>query len=214
MESVPHGLNGIVSILLLFYTEVVKKSKEVFKMNMDQKSLYELRKESQLTQKKGLPFIMASVILWGIIAGIHGSDLTIQDKNMATFCCSCMLMPFVMFFGKLIGAKPFKKSGNPVDKLGMICTFNQILYLVIVMWAYNQKPESMLMLYAIVFGAHLLPFSWIYESRGYMLAALCETVGVLFVRASFGNVGAGIFMAVMEAILCILLMVELTTSFQ
>ena len=74
-----------------------------------------LKKDSRRAQKRGLPFMMASV----------------------------MLMPLAFGFSKLIRADVFRKSKNPIDQLGFLCTMNQMLYLVIVMWAFSQKPEAM-----------------------------------------------------------------------
>ena len=36
------------------------------------------------------------------------------------------------------------------------------------MWVFAAVPEKMVMVYAMVFGAHLMPFSWLYRSKSYM----------------------------------------------
>ena len=117
-------------------------------------------------------------------------------------------MPLAWIFSKLIKANSFRKSNNPIDKLGFLCTMNQTLYLIIVMWAYNQKPEGMLMLYAIVFGAHLLPFGWIYDSVSYKFASVVEAIGALLIFFKWGNVPMVAFIIAMQIILCISLFVE------
>lgn len=171
--------------------------------------LNNLKKDVQLKQKKGLPFIMSSVILWGLIAVIQLMDLDIMTRNMYTFMCSCLLMPLATMFAKIVKAKLYERSRNPISKLGFLCTMNQILYLSIVMWAYSQKPESMMMLYAIIFGAHLFPFGWVYDSKAYLGAALLNTAGVIVIGSTFGSAAAAAFVAVVELILTICLFIEL-----
>ncbi|HCY07033.1 MAG TPA: hypothetical protein DHS57_07230, partial [Erysipelotrichaceae bacterium] len=60
----------------------------------------------------------------------------------------------------------------PLGNLGFLFTMNQMLYILIVMWVFNAVPEKMIMVYAMVFGAHLLPYSWLYKSRGYAIFSI------------------------------------------
>ena len=55
---------------------------------------------------------------------------------------------------------------------GILFSVNQILYLLIAMWVFDALPEKMLMVYAMIFGAHLMPYSWLYQSRSYMLLSI------------------------------------------
>lgn len=125
-----------------------------------------LRNSIAKEQKKGLPFILASVIIWMLIAIVTNFDLPIDTKNILVFCCSCPLMPLAWIIGKLIKVDIFSKH-NPLGKLGFIFTCNQIIYLLIVMWVFRVMPDKMVMVYAMVFGAHLLPYSWLYKSNSY-----------------------------------------------
>ena len=94
------------------------------------------------------------------------------------------------------------------NKLGLINTMNQMLYLLIVMWAFNQKPEAMLMLFAMVFGAHLLPFSWLYESKTYLVMSLVTTIGSMVISIFATELYVGIFMIVCQIVMSILLLIE------
>ena len=113
-------------------------------------SLSALKKDVQITQKRGLPFIMASVVIWSLILLLQFWAKPIITINFYTFMCSSLLLPLAFGFSKLVKADLFKKNNNPVSKLGFICTMNQMLYLLIVMWAFSKSPESMMMLYAMV----------------------------------------------------------------
>ncbi len=170
--------------------------------------LNELKKDAQVSQKKGLPFIMASVLIWSMILFVQYMDLGQVTKNFYTFMCSCYLMPFAFMFSKMLKVNIFERTKNPINKLGFLCTINQMLYLIIVMWAYSKSPESMLMLYAIVFGAHLLPFAWVYDSKAYYLMSFLETIGALVTGLVFGNAITCIFMIIMEIALCVFLFIE------
>ena len=52
----------------------------------------------------------------------------------------------------------FQNKENPLSGLGLLISLNQMLYILIAMWVYAVMPEKMLMVYAIIFGAHLLPY--------------------------------------------------------
>ena len=115
----------------------------------------ELRKEIAIQQKKGLPFIMASVIIWLLIV--------------------------------------------------LVSILNQMIYLLIVMWVFSAVPEKMIMVYAMVFGAHLLPYSWLYKSKAYRVFAIIIPVLSLVLGNLFGGfVVAGTAAAVEIAFVFIL----------
>ncbi len=110
-------------------------------MNID-----ELRNDIAKEQKKGLPFIIASVIIWTLILIVTCLELPIQTKNLLVFCCSCPLMPLSILISKIIKVDLFSKK-NPLGNLGFLFTLNQFLYILIVMWVFNAVPEKMVMVY-------------------------------------------------------------------
>jgi len=170
--------------------------------------LNELRKDAAIIQKRGLPFMMASVFLWGAIMVSRIFMTDIMEMNFFAFCTSAMLMPLATLFGKLLGADIYRKSTNPINKLGFLCNINQFLYLPIAMWAYSAHPDSMLLIYAIIFAAHLLPFSWVYDSRIYFTAAFVECIGVILIGYKFGYPAAMAFIVIMQIIVCIRLFMQ------
>ena len=119
-------------------------------------NLDELRVDIAKKQKKGLPFICSSVIIWLLILVVVSLKMPIQRQNMLVFCCSCVLMPLAWLAGKLLRVDIFDKS-NALGNLGFLFTLNQFLYILIVMWVFSAAPDRMVMVYAMVFGAHLLP---------------------------------------------------------
>ena len=101
----------------------------------------ELRKEITIQQKKGLPFIMASVIIWLLIVLVSILNINMNMKNLLVFCCSCPLLPLAWLIGKLIKVDIFSKQ-NPLGQLGFIFTLNQMIYLLIVMWVFSAVPDG------------------------------------------------------------------------
>ena len=140
---------------------------------MDQ--LQELIKDCSRRQKKGLHFILASVVIWALLLVIHLTHLSIEQKNLLTFCCSAILFP------SRVLKIDFEGKGNPLTKAGIIFSVNQLLYILIAMWVFAAIPEKMLMVYAMIFGAHLMPFSWLYQSRSYMVFSIFIPIVTLIV---------------------------------
>ena len=168
----------------------------------------ELKTEVMKLQKKGLPFMLTSVVIWTAITIVRTLPVDIMTKNLYTFYCTSFLMPGAVIFSLITGAKIFFKFQNPFNKLGLLNTMNQMLYLLIVMWSFSQKPEAMLMLFAMVFGAHLLPFAWLYESRTYLVTSIVTTFGSMIISIFAPELYVGLFMIVCQIVMSVLLMIE------
>lgn len=172
-------------------------------MNLD-----ELRNDIIVKQKKGLPFICASVVIWLLIVVVTMLELPQMYKNMLIFCCSCPLMPMAWGIGKVIKVDIFDKS-NPLGNVGFLFTCNQFLYLLIVMWVFSAVPDKMVMVYAMVFGAHLLPYSWLYKSVSYRIFAIVIPILSLIIGCGFSANYVAVAMLVMEVIFVAGLLVEM-----
>lgn len=171
-------------------------------MNLD-----ELRLDCAIKQKRGLHFIIASVVIWSAVLLIHLSSLDILTKNLLTFCCTAPLMPLSFLISKWIKVD-FQNKSNPLTQLGLLFSINQIIYLIIVMWVYPTIPDKMLMVLAIIFGAHLMPFSWLYHSKTYLLFSIFIPITSLVVGLCFQPVILALVMILFELLFCIILMVE------
>jgi hypothetical protein len=165
--------------------------------------------DGAIKQKKGLHFILASVVIWSILLIIHLTDLPILTKNIFTLCATAPLMPLALLFSKLIKVD-FSNKGNPLAKLGIIISLNQLLYLPIVMWVLPTVPDKMLMVFAMVFGAHLFPFGWLYKSKTYTYISFVITILALIVGCLYEPYILALMMVVFEITFCVLLKLELT----
>lgn len=166
-----------------------------------------LRADGAAKQKRGLHFIAASVLVWIAILFIHMSDLSIEQKNLFTFFCCVPLMPIAYFISKLIKVD-FSNKSNPLTNLGILFSVNQMLYILIAMWVYSSVPDKMLMVYAMIFGAHLLPFGWLYRSKSYYVLSILIPIVVLLLGIFFATIAVAGFMVMIEIIFCIALIFE------
>ena len=169
--------------------------------------LDELRKDCARRQKKGLHFILASVLIWGLILIVHLTDLTIEQKNLVVFCCSAVLFPLAWGLSKALGID-FEGKGNPLTKAGILFSINQLLYILIAMWVFATVPDKMLMVYAMIFGAHLMPFSWLYQSKTYLVLSIFIPIMALLVGLFCPPYVLAIIMVVVEALFSLCLFRE------
>jgi hypothetical protein len=166
-----------------------------------------MRINSAIKQKKGLHFILASVIIWIAILVIHLSTLQILTKNLLTFCFAAPLMPLAFMISKMIKVD-FTNKENPLTNLGILFSANQILYLLIAMWIYNAVPEKMVMVLAMIFGAHLLPYGWLYKSKSYIGFSVVIPIAALIVGLNFPPYFVAGLMIAIEIIFSLLLSYE------
>ena len=171
-------------------------------------NLEELRDSIVIEQKKGLPFIMTSVVIWSLITIVSLLDIPVMTGNLLVFCCAAPLLPLSFLIGKILKVDIFSKE-NPLSRLGLLFTLNQLLYLLIVMWVYRAVPEKMVMVYAMVFGAHLFPYSWLYKSKAYMFFAIAIPILSLILGMMFSGLAVAIALTGIELIFVLILFQEL-----
>jgi len=166
--------------------------------------LIELQRDCATRQKRGLHFILASVVVWGLILIAHLTDYSIETKNILTFCCSAVLFPLSWGLSKVLGID-FEGKGNPLTKAGIIFSVNQMLYILIAMWVFAAVPEKMLMVYSMIFGAHLMPYSWLYQSRSYLVSSIVIPLLSLVVGLLYPPFVLAAVMIFVEAVFSLLL---------
>lgn len=170
-------------------------------------NLEQLRLDCARSQKRGLHIIIASIIIWMAVLCVHLSSLPILTKNLLTFCCTTPLLPISYAISKLIKVD-FQNKNNPLTNLGVLLSANQILYLLIAMWIYPTIPEKMLMIIAIIFGAHLMPYSWLYKSRVYFVLSIIIPICSLLIGLLYKPFVLALVMIILEILFCIGLISE------
>lgn len=158
--------------------------------------------------KKGLHFIIASIIIWCAVLIVWLLPIeNIEMKNLLTFCFTAPLVPLAYMISKIIKAE-FSANDNPLNKLGLLFSFNQFLYILIAMWIYPTVPDKMVMVLAVIFGAHLLPFSWLYQSKAYLVMSVLISFTMIIIGIIFNAVVVSIAMIAFEIIFSLWLMFE------
>jgi hypothetical protein len=170
-------------------------------------NLEELRTDCAVKQKKGLHFILASIVIWVAVLAVQLMNVPVLTKNLYTFCCTAPLLPLAFFISKIIKVD-FQNKGNPLTYLGILFSANQMLYLLIAMWVYPTVPEKMLMVIAMIFGAHLLPYGWLYKSKTYMVLSVVISAAALIVGMSSEPYVLSIMMICIEAVFSVCLCIE------
>ena len=92
--------------------------------------------------------------------------------------------------------------------MGFLFTLNQFLYLLIVMWVFSAVPEKMVMVYAMVFGAHLLPYSWLYKSVAYRVFAIIIPIISLVIGCMYPAIVVAAIMLIIELVFVVCLIIE------
>jgi len=169
--------------------------------------LNELIKDCAKRQKKGMHFIVASIVIWGLILIVHLTGLNIGLKNLLTFCCTAVLFPVAWGVSKALKID-FQGKGNPLTKAGILFSVNQMLYILIAMWVYAAVPEKMVMVFAMIFGAHLMPFSWLYDSRSYLVFSIIIPILSLIIGLMYQPMVLAAVMIIIEIIFTYCLYVE------
>lgn len=170
-------------------------------------NLSEMLADCATKQKKGLHFILASIIIWAAVFVVHLTSLPILTKNFLTFCFTAPLLPLAYLISKFIKVD-FTNKANPLTNLGLLFSLNQLLYLLIAMWVYPTVPEKMVMVLGMIFGAHLLPFGWLYKSRSYMVLSVLIPIVILILGTNFPPYIVAGTMIVFEIVFSLLLFGE------
>ncbi|WP_290079401.1 DUF7010 family protein [Lactobacillus taiwanensis] len=166
-----------------------------------------LRNDCIIKQKRGLHFIFTSVIIWIGILLVNLSSMPLLTKNLFTFMCTALLLPIAFLMSKLLKID-FQNKDNPLTVLGVLLSSNQILYLLIAMWIYSAIPNKMVMVIAIVFGAHLLPYSWLYKSKSYLIFSIVISFLALFIGLMSSSVVLASLMIIIELVFGFTLILE------
>lgn len=116
-------------------------------------------------------------------------------------------MPLAYMISKIIKVN-FTNKENPLSSLGILFSINQMLYLLIVMWIYPTVPDKMVMVLAMIFGAHLLPYGWLYKSKSYIIMSVIIPIVALFIGCNFPAYIVALVMIMLEIIFSFLLYIE------
>ncbi len=145
---------------------------------MEQNGFSKLKIEIQIEAKNGLDFIIAAGIVWIAVSLIWTLNYTSYQKSVLTFMVGAALLPLAFGLSKVLKTN-WKVKGNPLQPLGLWLNFAQLIYFPFLIFVLLKHPDYFIMAYAIITGAHLFPYAWLYDENGYAITATLISVGSL-----------------------------------
>ncbi|OAV62356.1 DUF7010 family protein [Enteractinococcus helveticum] len=133
--------------------------------------LSHLRRDISQRTGRGLNAIVAGILLWTTFT-ILGTLITDTDILALVYVFGAgVLFPLSLLVAKPLRLDPFAK-GNPLGVLAGLLGAAQILFVPLMIGATLAVPAMVPWFLAVLVGAHFLPFSWVYDSRAYIFAAV------------------------------------------
>lgn len=142
------------------------------------------RLELSVKAKNGVNFIAAATLVWAVIAFIWTLPYTAQAKGILTFMAGPLLLPIAWVFSKVLNTA-WKVENNPIEPLGLLLSFAQLFYFPILIFIYMKFPQHMVLVYAVITGAHFFPYAWYYKTNAYAVMAGVTTIGALALSLIF-----------------------------
>src|SRR5690554_4985792 len=140
-----------------------------------------LKLEIQVKVKKGIAFMYAAGFIWTCISLIWCYiETSSYNKSILTFIIGAFLLPLTYLFSQILKTN-MKVQGNPLDTLGLWLNLAQIVYFPFLVFILLKQPDYFIMAYAIITGAHLFPYAWLYDETGYLVSAIVISTGSLLI---------------------------------
>lgn len=120
---------------------------------------------------RGINAMIAGVILWTLF-GIAGAVVADEFILALVYVFGAgLLFPLSLLVAKALRLDTYAK-GNPLGPLAGILGGLQILFIPLMLGAVFLTPRSVPWFLAVLVGAHLLPYAWLYRSRAYLVASI------------------------------------------
>lgn len=143
------------------------------------RSFEELKLELKTKARCGLEFMFAASVIWMAAFVIwRYLPYASYEKSVFTFIVGGLMLPLALALSKLFKTT-WKIKDNPLQPLGMWLNFAQLIYFPFLFFILVKYPDYFIMAYAIITGAHLFPYAWLYDEKIYAFAAIGISVSVM-----------------------------------
>ena len=132
--------------------------------------------ELSLKARNGIDFTLSATIIWGLVAYIWTLPISSYNKSVLVFMVSSLLLPTALGLSKLLKTN-WKIEENLLQPLGLWLNFAQLFYFPFLIFTLVKMPDYFIMTYAIITGAHLFPYAWLYKTKWYAIFAGVIAVG-------------------------------------
>lgn len=163
------------------------------------------RKELSVKGKNGIAFLMAAVLIWGLITAVFLLSLDLYTQNILMLCSSGLMLPLAILFSRLLQAE-WKFDENPLGSLGLSLNLAQLAYFPLLFWAIAVSPEDAVLFFAVITGAHFFPYGWFYEGLPYYVMAPVTAISVTTVAALVSDSSRWLVPAAMVVLLLALIL--------
>lgn len=145
-----------------------------------------LRIELSVKAKNGLNFTLAAGIVWLAIAYVWTLEYSAYNKSVLTFIVGSFMLPMAFLLSKVLKTAWTIKE-NPLQPLGLWLNFAQLFYFPFLIFVLIKMPESFVMTYVIITGAHFFPYSWYYKTPYFAIFGGIISVGALLLELTLGT---------------------------
>ena len=143
---------------------------------MNQTALNNLRLELSIKAKNGIDFILSASFIWFSIAWVWTLPTSSYNKSVLTFIVGGLMLPLALLLSRILKTD-WKVKDNPLQPLGLWLNFAQLFYFPFLIFILIKQPESFVMTYAIITGAHFFPYAWFYNEKSYAILAGMISIG-------------------------------------
>jgi len=147
---------------------------------MEKQDFRKLKMELAIQTKSGVDFILSAGVVWFIIYLIWTLNFSSYEKSIFTFMIGAILLPMAFGVSKILKTN-WKVKNNSLQPLGLWLNFAQLIYFPFLIFILIKYPDYFIMTYAIITGAHLFPYAWLYEELGYAITAILLSLGSLLI---------------------------------
>src|SRR5699024_220923 len=153
--------------------EYVKKMRRLSIVDINK-----VRDQLSVESKNGIGFLLSAIVIWFIITIIFLQSFSFDQKNLYMLISTGLMFPLYVAISHLLKAD-WKLENNPFGQLGLHLNIAQIIYFPILIWGILKSPDMAIMFFAIITGAHLYPYGWLYHAKAYYILAPIISVMIM-----------------------------------
>lgn len=131
------------------------------------KSLQQLQRELSISTAKGTPMLYAGILFW-FLAGLSYFFIPEDVRFWVYIYGVGIIFPLGILISKFLKKDLFVHD-NPLSSLAGLLGAMQILFIPVVLIFIAKNPAIIPYVLAVLTGAHFLPFSWVYQTKWYLI---------------------------------------------
>lgn len=134
------------------------------------------RRRLSIATQRGIGMPMAGLLFWLGVAWLT-RRFPAEQAALYSFFLTGVVFPIGMLFTRIAGGDLFAKSPG-LTPLGALLAALQFFYWPMIILVFNLSPAWTPWVMAVLFGAHFLPYAWLYRSRAYAFLTISVAVSL------------------------------------